>query len=151
MSTNFETLAKDTTDLDGRINYVQVFDNVPEKNHVLPRNAPWSIKVNWEISGNCAMLVGGDWKVRVTLESMGKGFEGELKAESEPVNSVPPIATRTYEKTIDLPAPDTIPNFIAGAYKLVVVINHSISAGGVTKQTRMTGFYESYLLEFADI
>jgi hypothetical protein len=149
-TTNFDTLTDVAKDLDGEIIEVEVFDKDLDPNHVLQRNLEWSVRVKWQVSGLCAPGLGGDWKIRVNLESMGAGFEGTLKEENEPVNSVAPAATRIYEKTIVLPKPEDVPDLIAGTYKLVIIITHSNTGGGVTKRTRMAGFYEGYLLDFID-
>jgi len=81
---------------------------------------------------------------------MGGGFEGTVKEQTVSVNSIPPALTLDYTETIALPRPDSIGGFDAGAYKLIVIITHTNTGGGVTKRTRMAGFYESYLLEFTD-
>jgi hypothetical protein len=150
MSANFDTLTNVTTDLEGEILSVEALDADLDPNHVLPRNREWNVRVKWQIKGLCAPGLGGDWHVRVNLESIGKGFEGMVKEQIVPVNSVAPALTLNYDTTIKLPRPDSISDFIAGAYKLVVIITHTNTGGGVTKQTRMAGFYEGYLLEFTD-
>jgi hypothetical protein len=150
MSVNFDTLTNVTTDLEGAILSVEALDADLDPNHVLPRNREWNVRVKWQIKGLCAPGIGGDWHVRVNLESIGTGFEGTVKQQTVPVNSVAPALTRDYDETIKLPRPDSISGFIAGAYKLVIVITHTNTGGGVTKQTRMAGFYEGYLLEFTD-
>ena len=150
MSANFDTLTNVTTDLEGEILDVDVLDADMDPNHVLPRNREWRVRVKWQIKGLVAPGLGGDWQIRINLESMGKGFEGTVKQDSLSVNSVPPALTLNYDKTIILPRPDSISDFIAGNYKLIVIITHTNTGGGVTKRTRMAGFYEGYLLEFVD-
>jgi hypothetical protein len=150
MSTNFDTLTNVATDLEGKISDVDVYDEDMDPNHVLPRKKEWKVRVKWQIKGLCAPGIGGDWHVRVNLESMGGGFEGTVKQQTVPVGSVAPALTRNYDETITLPRPDSISGFSAGAYKLIVIITHTNTGGGLTKRTRMTGFYESYLLEFDD-
>ena len=150
MSANFDTLTNVKADLEGEILDVDVFDADLDPNHVLPRNREWKVRVKWQIKGLCAPGLGGDWQIRVNLESMGTGFEGTVKQDSLSVNSVPPALTLNYEKTITLPRPDSNPLIIAGTYKLVVIITHTNTGGGVTKRTRMAGFYEGHLIEFVD-
>jgi len=150
MSANFDTLTNVATDLEGKITDVDVFDFDLDPNHVLPRDKEWSVRVKWQVSGLCAPGLGGEWQIRVNLESMGGGFEGTIKRDTLAVNSVPPALNLNYDKTIKLPRPDSISRFIAGTYKLVVIITHTNTGGGVTKQTRMAGFYEGHLLEFTD-
>ena len=150
MSTNFDTLTNVKADLEGAITDVDVYDADMDPNHVLPRNREWKVRVKWYVKGLCAPGLGGDWHVRINLESMGRGFEGTVKEEIVSVNSIPPALTLNYDETIALPRPDSIVGFGAGAYKLIVIITHTNTGGGVTKRTRMAGFYESYLLEFTD-
>jgi hypothetical protein len=150
MSTNFDTLTNVATDLEGAITDVQVYDADMDPNHVLPRNREWYVGVKWQVQGLCAPGLGGDWHIRVNLESMGGGFEGTVKEQIVSVNSIPPALALNYAETIALPRPDSVTNLDAGAYKLIVIITHTNTGGGVTKRTRMAGFYESYLLEFTD-
>jgi hypothetical protein len=150
MSTNFDTLTNVKADLEGAITDVDVYDADMDPNHVLPRNREWKVRVKWYVKGLCAPGLGGDWHVRINLESMGKGFEGTVKEEIVSVNSIPPALTLNYDETVALPRPDSISGLSAGAYKLIVIITHTNTGGGVTKRTRMAGFYESYLLEFTD-
>lgn len=149
-TTNFDTLTNVANDLNGQINSVDVYDADMDPNHVLQRNKEWSVKVNWQISGLCAPGIGGDWRIRVNLESMGAGYEGTLKEQLLPVSYTVPAATRVYESTIVLPKPSDVAEFTAGTYKLIVIITHSNTGGGMTKRTRMAGFFESYILEFVD-
>ena len=150
MSANFDTLTNVKADLEGAITDVEVYDADLDPNHVLPRNREWKVQVKWFVKGLCAPGLGGDWHVRVNLESMGKGFEGTVKQQTVSVNSIPPALALNYDETITLPRPDSIADFIAGTYKLIIIITHTNTGGGVTKRTRMAGFYESYLLEFTD-
>jgi len=149
-TTNFDTLTDVAAALNGQINRVDVLDGDMDPNHVLPRNRAWSVKVNWQISGQCAPGIGGDWQVRVNLESLGAGYEGTLMQRTVPVNRAAPNAIRTYDETISLQVPNTVPGLIAGTYKLIVVITHTNTGGGMTKRTRMAGFFESYILDFVD-
>jgi len=150
MSANFDTLTNVATDLEGEISAVDVFDADLDPNHVLPRDREWNVRVQWKITGLCAPGLGGEWQIRVNLESIGQGFEGTVKQDTLAVNSVAPSQTLNYDKTITLPRPDTVANMIAGTYKLVIIITHTNTGGGVTKRTRMAGFYEGRLLEFTD-
>lgn len=151
MSTlRFDALTDVAADLDGQITEFEVLDADLDPNRVLPLDSEWSVKVNWEISGLCAPGIGGDWVIRVNLESMGEGFEGLLAEEIEPVSNTAPAALRSYERTIALPAPNTFPDLVAGTYRIVVVIGHTNTGGGVTKRTRMAGFIDGELLDFSD-
>ena len=149
-NTSFDTLTNVAADLNGQITEVEILDSDMDPNHVLSRDRAWSVKVKWQIGGLCAPGIGGDWQIRVNLESMGAGFEGTVKEESLPVNSAAPARTRLYEKVINLPRPADVPNLRAGTYKPVIVITHTYTGAGVTKRTRMAGFYEGYILDFVD-
>ena len=131
--------------LNGVINSLQVFDSGPAPSAVIRRSEAWSVQVNWAISGGGLPFIGGQWTVRVLLESIGGGFEGTVGGASLLVNN----PAGTYTATIAMPAaasapPGTQPN--AGVYKLAVLILHSNN--GV--QTRMAGFQEGILLQFYD-
>ena len=147
---NFDTLTDIEKDLSGEILEVGIFDKDMDPNHVLQDDLEWYVKAKWQVKGLCAVGLGGDWHLRVNLESMGAGFEGTVKEQIEPVNSVIPSATRTYEATIKLPKPQDVPGLIDGTYKFVLIITHTNTGGGVTKRTRMAGFYEGPLLDFVD-
>ena len=147
---NFDTLTDVAKDLSGEILEVAVFDKDMDPNHVLQDNLEWYITVKWQVSGLCAPGLGGDWHIRVNLESMGEGFEGTLNTQIEPVNSAPIATIRKYETTINLPKPEEVDGLIAGTYKLVLIITHTNTGAGQTKRTRMAGFYEGPLLDFVD-
>jgi hypothetical protein len=146
---NFDTLTDIAKDLSGEILEVEVYDADMDPNYVLQDNLEWNVRIKWQVSGLCAPGLGGDWHIRVILESMGAGFEGIVKEQAEPVSSAAPAATRTYDVTIKLPKPEDVP-LTDGTYKLVLVINHTNTGAGITKRTRMAGFYEGPLLEFVD-
>jgi len=60
MSTNFDTLTNVTTDLEGAITNVEVYDVDMDPNHVLPRNRDWYVGVKWQVKGLCAPGLDGD-------------------------------------------------------------------------------------------
>ena len=146
----FDTLTDVAADLSGEILEVTALDPDLDPNQVLQDDQEWSVKAKWQVSGLCAPGLGGDWKILVKLESIGEGFEGIAQTKDVPVSDVAPGATRTYETTITMPKPIDLPGFIAGTYKMVLVITHSNTGGGVTKRTRMAGFNDGPLLEFVD-
>ncbi len=127
--------------LSGTLNALQVFDSGPNPNTVIRRSEAWSVRLDWSISGGIAPALGGDWEVKVLLESMGGGFEGQIATTNVPVASAPPAVNRAYTATLNL-AGGTVPN--DGVYKLVVAILHR--NGGVP--TRMAGFAEGPFVEF---
>ena len=147
---NFDTLTDVAKDLSGEILEVAVFDKDMDPNHVLQDDLEWYVRIKWQVKGLVAPGLGGDWNIRVNLESMGKGFEGTIKDQNVPVSSAPIATTRTYETTISLPRGEDVPGLIAGTYKLVLIITHTNTGAGATKRTRMAGFYEGPLLDFVD-
>jgi hypothetical protein len=147
---NFDTLTNVETDLSGEILEVDVYDSDMDPNHVLQDSLEWYVRIKWQVKGLVAPGLGGDWNIRVNLESMGEGFEGTVKNEIVPVSTAPIATTRTYDATITLPKVENLPNFIAGTYKLVLVITHTNTGAAITKRTRMAGFYEGPLLDFVD-
>jgi len=149
-TTNFDTLTNVAADLNGLVNSVEILDADMDPNHVLDRKLPWSVRVKWQISGLCAPGIGGDWTIRVNLESLGAGFEGTLMTVTVPVSDAIPATVRHYDKTISLPKPIATPGLIAGTYKPVIIITHTNTGGGVSKRTRMAGFYEAYMVDFID-
>ena len=67
---------------------------------IVQRDHAWQIQVNWTISGPAALGLGGDWKVRAFLESVGPGYEGQagptvtVPLASSPLHSIAPIQQR---------------------------------------------------------
>ena len=127
--------------LSGAITGLQVFDSGPTPSAVIRRSEAWSVQVNWAISGGGLPFIGGQWTVRVLLESIGIGFEGTVGSTTVPVSN----PNGLYTATISMPPPATAQPG-AGVYKLVVLILHTNN--GV--QTRMAGFQEGILLQFYD-
>jgi hypothetical protein len=150
MSLNFDSIDPDSLHLDGAVS-VTVLDKDLTPNHVLERDLPWSIKIDWFIKGVIAPAIGGDWLVTAYLESMGGGFEGQVgPAISVPVSFAPPTHLRKYTATISVPAgvPTQPVPPQSRAYMLTVTVTHSNTGGGVTLQDKMAGFSEGPLLQF---
>jgi len=92
---------------------------------IIQRDHAWQIQVNWTINGPAALGLGGDWKVRAFLESVGPGYEGQAGATvTVPLASAPAAFNRNYATTINVPPANTIPGFNAGAYWLTILINY---------------------------
>jgi hypothetical protein len=147
---NFDTLTNVESDLSGEILEVAVTDADLDPNYVLQDDLEWKVRIKWQVKGLVAPGLGGDWNIRVNLESMGEGFEGTVKNEIVPVSEAPIALTRTYERTITAPKMNGFTGFVAGTYKLVLIITHTNTGAAVTKRTRMAGFYEGPLLDFVD-
>lgn len=147
---NFDTLTNVEADLSGEILEVEVYDADMDPNHVLQDDIEWNVRIKWQVKGLVAPGLGGDWHIRVNLESMGEGFEGTAKEQIVPVSDAPIATTRTYETKITVPKIESFLDYVPGTYKLVLIITHTNTGAAVTKRTRMAGFYEGPLLDFVD-
>jgi hypothetical protein len=110
---------------------------------ILSVNTPWSIQLNWSMTGLLASSIGGDWRLQAFVESMGVGFEGLVAGPlSIPVTFAPIVNnTRTYVQNLPVPANPAIG---VGAYKLVVTITH-VNAG---VPTQIAAYMEGPILQF---
>ncbi|HRF48615.1 MAG TPA: hypothetical protein PLC98_13395 [Anaerolineales bacterium] len=127
--------------LSGSLDLLQVFDSGPNPNTVIRRSEPWSVRLDWSISGGIAPALGGDWEVKVLLESMGGGFEGQIASTTVALATVAPAFNRAYTTTLNI-AGGVVPT--DGVYKLVVAILHR----NLGVPTRMAGFEEGPFVEF---
>lgn len=92
---------------------------------IIQRDHAWQILVSWTIRGRAALGLGGEWKVRAFLESVGPGYEGQAGATvTVPLASAPAAFNRNYATTINVPPANTIPGFNVGAYWLTILINY---------------------------
>ena len=120
---------------------------------IIQRDHNWAVKVDWQISGSAVKTMNsGQWLVKVFIDSIGPGFEGQVGATvAVPVLGPPPAnppgsASRAYTATINAPPPNTVPGQIAGTYKLTTVVNH-VDAG---VQMEIAGFQEGPVIQFYD-
>ncbi len=127
--------------LSGSLDLLQVFDSGPNPNTVIRRSEPWSVRLDWSISGGIAPALGGDWEVKALLESMGGGFEGQIASTTVALATVAPAFNRAYTTTLNI-AGGVVPT--DGVYKLVVAILHR----NLGVPTRMAGFEEGPFVEF---
>jgi hypothetical protein len=139
MSANFDTTALLKTDLDAEILSVVTNEFDKDPNRVLELGQPWEVTGEWRVWGLDATAIGGTWELKVFLESMGAGFEGQVGSATV---TVLPAADQTYKQLISITGanpPDP------ALYKLVILIQHVNTLG---KKTRMAGFAEGPYLEF---
>ena len=54
----------------------EIIDSSNSPSNVIPRELPWSVRAKWHLKGALAPILTGDWRLRVSLESMGDGPEG---------------------------------------------------------------------------
>jgi hypothetical protein len=110
---------------------------------IIETDDDWEVDVNWFIAGLVAPALGGDWDVRLFLESMD-GLNPTQKVGDVKVslNSVPPSTNRKYTAKIKIKA-GTVG---AGLYKLTAAITYS-NLGIILE---MAGFHEGPLMQFID-
>jgi hypothetical protein len=103
----------------------------------------WEVDVNWNIQGLVAPALGGDWDVKLFLESMdGLNPTKQVGNAKVSLGSVPPSNNRKYTAKIKIAA-GTVG---AGLYKLTAAITYS-NLGVVLE---MAGFHEGPLMQFID-
>ena len=128
--------------LAGQIDLVDLLDSGDAPNTVISVNDPFSVKVDWSISGSVLPFLGGEWVVRALVESIGDGFEGQIGATT----TIPLTGVANYTTTINVPA-GTLPNPNVGqedtVYKLVVLVSHKQFGN----KTQIAGFGEGVLFE----
>jgi len=145
---NFDSIDPDTKHLNGEMD-VHVLDKDQNPNQVLETDIAWAVKVDWRIYGLDAPAIGGNWNIKVFVESMGPGPEKQIGAANVPVSDAAPSLDRHYTTTINMPAGTIATDgHEDGVYKLVTVITHSNTGAGVTKRDKMAAFAEEPLLQF---
>jgi hypothetical protein len=129
--------------LEGEITHASIHEAVDEiqPTTIIRTDQEWFVHLKWELRGSLVAMVDGEWHIQAYLESMGTGFEGELKSPGDtlPVNPGSPL----YEHRFRVPA-GTVE---AGSYKLVTHISY-VRPDGLPGP--MAGFYEVPLVRFYD-
>jgi hypothetical protein len=108
--------------LAGQIDKVELLDPGLAPNTVIDVSSPFTVHVEWSVSGSSLPYLGGNWVVRALVESMGQGFEGQIG----PVSVVPLSGASNYATDIHVPAnalATPAPNTDT-VYKLVVLVAH---------------------------
>ena len=123
---------------------VSVIDNSSAPTTVLDSGEPFTVEVKWEVPSPTSDIIGGDFRVRLFVESVGPGPEMQIGA-TEFVPAVP--FQNNYDKTIivaggALPGEDVFPSS-SGVYKIVAVLQHR--NGGSANE--VSGFAESPLIQ----
>ena len=112
-------------------------------NTIIETDDNWEVDVNWNISGLVAPALGGNWDVRLFLESLdGLNPTKKIGEAVVSLNSVPPSTNRNYTAKIKINAGVVG----AGLYKLTAAITYS-NLGVVLE---MAGFHEGPLMQFID-
>lgn len=145
---HFDAIDPDPNHLNGDI-HVHVLDKDQNPNQVLETDLDWAVKVDWSIFGPDAPAIGGDWHIKVFVESMGPGPEKKIGEKDVPVSAAAPSLDRHYTTKINMPAGTIATDgHEDGVYKLVTVITHSNSGAGITKLDKMAAFAQEPLLQF---
>ena len=147
-SASFQTPATDIGPgiLDGVVKSLATLDPTEndEPTVLMEIDDPFSVKVDWELSGPLVWVTGGTWEVALYIDDIdGVGpTSGLLASTTIPVNiSSDP---QPFSVRFDVPANSVA----AGVYQLVVTINHSPQGGPLGKLTEMVGFAESTPVKF---
>lgn len=144
-SEQFDVLAPD--DMTGAITELGVYDQDDDPNHVLELGRNWSVYVKWTLKddpqNHLVASLRGTWEVKVKLESIGEGFEGQVGK-----TAVVPLDGRTtpYDQRIKISnQPDPTDPKNEGAFMLVVLITFKNPAG---QPQPMAGYREGPVLQF---
>ncbi len=107
---------------------------------IIQTDDAWQVVVSWNISGIAAMFLGGNWTVRVFVESIGPGPEVQVgTTQVVPLSAAPPATSRSYNTTMPVGA-GVLPE---GSYKLVTLLNYENA--GVSGE--MAAFVESPIVQ----
>ena len=117
---------------------------------IIRASSPWSVHINWEMTGLNWQMVAGTWHVHVNLESMGPGPEISLFDFADPncQNQALPSATGRYSCHFDVPG--TVFNDVEVphqglAMKLVVLLTYVNPLGA---RGPIAAYWEGPILQF---
>ena len=125
-------------------------DGTPNK--VIEKGTLWNTEVRWHVYGDVgAESLDGTWTLRLKLESMGEGFEGQIKETTKAYTAVEAGSTpddRKWKVVFN----DLDTNFLKpdeeGSYTFICNItfknnlNHPAAMGGTSLPLMLT-FYKS--------
>lgn len=120
-----------------------VHDFSLQPNNVISVNDPFSVHVEWSVSGPATQLLGGEWYVECYAESIGPGPERRIGFQvPAPIPAVPQSG-HTYVAHLQVPAQAGVPGGLTeGPYKLVVLVNHRTGLG----DTSLAGYVEGPII-----
>ena len=105
----------------GDVDLLNVVDSGFASKLIIPRTQACEVKVKWHLDGLFAGSFGGNWKIKVGLESMGPGPEYSFSAPNVPLSAGAVVGTqRNYDATISIPGNTVAEN----AYRLVATITY---------------------------
>jgi len=110
--------------------------------HIIQIPDAWQVHVYWEVSGDAVTTFApnAQWRVRVSLESLGPGLEAVVGEITELMGA--PASAHSYNRFINVPG--NIPGLVAGAYKLVTVL--TLENNGLP--CPIAGYVEGPVLQF---
>jgi hypothetical protein len=124
-----------------------VYDNDGLDPGILKESLPFTVKVDWDVPGDIATILGGKFRLRIMAESIGPGPETQIVSDQfVPVGASLP---RTYSKVITVP-PFALPGegngtwneglgpVASGVYQLIAVLQHL--NGSPDTATQVSGF-----------
>jgi hypothetical protein len=147
----FDTL---NLDMAGDISVV-VKDTDDTPNEVLQLNKDWSVDVDWHLLGPAVTAIDGDWLLKVSMESLGEGYEGNIQGKDILDKDLPPIEIELEAQVVDSTLTDrhwkktvkagpSIPN-VPGVYKVVALVSYQTEWD---IPLPMAGFAEADLISF---
>ncbi len=139
MATNFDlfTIANPII-LNGGISGL-VLDKDGDPNLVIDVDSPFTIRVNWFLSGLVAPALGGNFHVKAVAESIGPGPDFVLGTAVVPC--ICGLGVTNFTKDLNV-APGLPAD---GTFKITMLIIHE-SGGGI--KTHMAGFFEGPVVQF---
>ena len=114
---------------------------------IIRRGDGFRVNAQWRLDGFGVPFINPAfrWRLRLRVESLGGGFEGDLPIPPGPpvIEPFVPVSGHVYNRTIVVgPIPVTV---ATGAYKLVVLLNMQDGAGN---ELPLAGFQEGPTLMF---
>lgn len=144
---SFET---PTIDLTGNISATIHEHGGVAPSTVIKAGTPWSVHIDWEMTGTNWHMVAGNWHVHVNLESIGPGPEISLFDFADPncQNQPLPSADGTYSCHFDVPGNVFDPSIVPHqglAMKLVVLLTYVDPLG---HRGPIAAYWEGPVLQF---
>lgn len=107
--------------LTGDVDELALLDSGFSSKLIVRRTEQCQVRVKWHIDGLFAAALGGRWKIKAGLESMGPGQEYSFAAPDVPLSAGTVVGTqRNYEAMVTIPANSVNEN----AYRLVATITY---------------------------
>ncbi len=97
---------------------------------IIEAGVPFTVSINWSVTGPAVPLMAGTWNVAARFESIGPGPEILLPAPSVAfiAGAVGPATTRTYTGLTSVAVPAGV--LPVGAYELIVLLTY-VTPGGL--------------------